>query len=76
MATAGGHDRSRYEDRMDPAMIPILRAKSPLERMKMADDLWRSARDMLTNIIRDDHPDWSDERVAREVASRLSHGAV
>ena len=74
MATADGHDRSRYEDRMDPAMIPILRAMSPLERMKVANDMWCFARDELAKVARGEYPSWSDECVAREVASRLLRG--
>ena len=56
---------------MDPAMIPILRAMSSQERLKIADAMWCFARDELTKMIRGEHPSWSDESVAREVASRL-----
>jgi hypothetical protein len=65
----------RYLDRMDPAMVPILRAKTPEERLRNAASLWRAAQTMLTNLIAAEHPDWSAAKVGREVASRISHGA-
>lgn len=76
MEPSPAKSRRYYEDRMDPAMIPVLRAKSPEERLAISNSLWRSARIMLTHLIAADHPDWPPEQVAREVASRLSHGTV
>lgn len=66
----------RFEDRMDPSMVPILRAKSPRERLAMLDGMWRSAREMLSSLVQSEHPGWSKAQVSREVASRLSHGVV
>ena len=57
-------------------MVEILRQKSPAERLAMVDGFWRSARDMIRNLVRSENPDWPDDRVMREVAKRLSHGAV
>lgn len=42
----------------------------------MLDAMVRSAREMLTHHLTVEHPDWDAERVAREGASRISHGAV
>ncbi len=63
-------------DDLDPAMIEILRAKTPLEKLSMADAMWRSARDQILLILRARHPDWTEDQVQREAAKRLSHGAV
>lgn len=60
---------------MDDQMVDILRAKSPLERLEIAFGMWRSAREMLNNMIAAEHRSWNEERVAREVARRMSHGA-
>jgi hypothetical protein len=49
---------------------------TPAQRLAIAHGMWRSARDMLTNLMRSEHPDWSDDQVGHEVARRLSHGAV
>ena len=61
---------------VDDTIAEILRRKTPAERIQIGFTLWRSARDMLMIHLRKTHPDWNDERVVKEVARRLSHGAV
>lgn len=61
---------------VDDAVAEILRRKTPAERVQIGLRMWTSARDMLTAHLKSSHPEWSIERVAREVARRLSHGAV
>jgi Rv0078B-related antitoxin len=61
---------------MDDAMAEVYRAKTPAERLAIADGMWRFAQKMIDTILRDEHPDWTDEAIAREVARRMSHGAV
>jgi hypothetical protein len=61
---------------MDDAMAEVYRAKTPAERLAIADGMWRFAQKMIDAILRDEHPDWTDEAIAREVARRMSHGAV
>jgi Rv0078B-related antitoxin len=61
---------------MDDAMADVLRAKSPAERLAIANGMWRSARRMIEAILRAERPDWSDHEIRREVARRMSHGAV
>jgi hypothetical protein len=53
---------------VDPEMAAILRAKSEADRLRIAWGMWRSARDMLRNLLRAEHPDWSEQAIAREVA--------
>jgi len=60
---------------VDSDVATLLRLKTPAERLEMAFALWRSARDMLTAMLTRQHPDWTGEEVASEVARRLSHGA-
>lgn len=67
---------NRYADDLDPAMVEVLRSKSPLERIAMTDAMWRAARNQILFILRDQHPDWTEAQIQRETASRLSHGAV
>lgn len=57
-------------------MVPILRAKTGAERLKIAHDMYESARSMLTHYLTSEHPDWGAERVIREATRRLSHGAI
>lgn len=58
---------------MDDEMAAVLRAKSGAERLQIAFGLFESARRMLTSMLAADHPDWSEERLRREVARRLAH---
>jgi hypothetical protein len=61
---------------MDDRMADVLRAKSPAERLAIANGMWRSARRMIEAILLAERPDWSDDQIRREVARRMSHGAV
>lgn len=57
-------------------MAAILRQKTGAERLSIANGMFVSARQMITSALREAHPDWSDQQVTREVARRLSHGAI
>jgi hypothetical protein len=61
---------------VDERVAEILREKTPAERIAITDGLWRCAGDMIHAITAREHPDWSPEQVQREVARRMSHGAV
>lgn len=60
---------------IDDAMVAILRQKTEAERLAIAWGMWDSAREMLRNLVRAEHPDWPEEEVNREVARRLAHGS-
>src|SRR5687767_10429555 len=57
---------------VDEIMVPILREKTAAERVDMAADMWRFARDIQIDFVRNQHPDWTAERIQREAACRLS----
>lgn len=61
---------------MDEAMAAVIRQKTGAARLQIASSLFSSARRMLLNHMRSKHPDWSEDRIAQEVARRLSGGAV
>jgi Rv0078B-related antitoxin len=63
-------------DMVDDDMARILREKTGAERLKIANDMFASARRMLASHLRSEHPDWSEEEIQREVSRRISHGAV
>ncbi|HZL88983.1 MAG TPA: hypothetical protein VFB96_11460 [Pirellulaceae bacterium] len=67
-------DPARYE-MIDDQMAAVLRAKTPFERLAMAESMRRMARGLIRDKLRFDHPDWSPEQVDREVARRMLHGA-
>ncbi len=59
-------------ERLDPEVARILRAKSGMERLRLAHEAWELARDRLAAFFRARHPDWSSDQIQREVATRLS----
>jgi len=61
---------------MDDDMAAVLRAKTGAQRLRIADGLFTFARDHIAARLRREYPDWSEQQVRREVARRLSHGAV
>ncbi|HEV7669440.1 MAG TPA: hypothetical protein VGS22_13025 [Thermoanaerobaculia bacterium] len=61
---------------LDDDMARILRAKTGAERLKIASDMFASARRMLASHLASEHPDWDEERIQRETSRRISHGAV
>ena len=61
---------------MDERMADMLRRKTPQERLEISVGMWETARVMLRGIITQNHPDWPEERILREIAKRISHGVV
>jgi hypothetical protein len=61
---------------LDDEMAAVFRAMTGAQRLKIASDMFRSARRMLLSHLAAEHPDWDEERLQRETARRLSHGAV
>lgn len=61
---------------LDDTMAEVLRRKTPAERLAIGFGLWRSARTLLRGQLASLHPEWNTGQVDREVARRLSHGAV
>lgn len=57
-------------------MAGVLRRKTPAERIAIGFGLWRSACVMLRSQLADRYPAWDNDRLDKEVARRLSHGAL
>ena len=58
-------------ERLDPEVARVLRAESGMERLRLAHEAWELARDRLTAYCRARHPEWSEDQVRQEVATRL-----
>jgi hypothetical protein len=58
---------------MDHQLADVLRQKTPAERLAIAWGMWESANYMLTNLVRSEHAEWTDEQIKREVVQRLAH---
>ena len=61
---------------IDDTTAEILRKKTPAQRLDMTFRMWDFARDLITNVLRQEHPEWSQQEVHRETVRRLSHGAI
>jgi hypothetical protein len=60
---------------MDDEMAKVLRQKTGAERLRIASEMYASARRMLMSHLRAEHKNWDETRIIREAARRLSHGA-
>lgn len=61
---------------VDDEMACVLREKTGAERLKIASDLFASARRMIASHLAAEHPEWDEEHIQRETSRRISHGAV
>ena len=61
---------------VDDEMAEVFRAMTGAQRLKIASDLFASARRMIASHLAAEHPDWDERRIQEETARRLSHGAV
>ena len=61
---------------IDRDQAAILAAKTPAERVALADSAHRAARMMIQSRVLQLHPEWTDEQRHREFLRRLlGHGA-
>jgi len=70
------HLDKRQIEVVDDKMAQVLRLKTGAERLQIASEMFSSARQMIINMLRSQHPDWDEQKVNAETARRLSHGAL
>ncbi len=61
---------------VDEQMAVVLREKTEAERLALAHGMWRSTHEMITHIVRNRHPEWSQQQIQAETSRRLAYGAV
>ncbi len=61
------------DEQTSPEQFAIYRRMTPGRRLEIAEQLYWSARRMKTAWVQAQHPDWSEEQVAREVMRNFSH---
>jgi hypothetical protein len=61
---------------LDDDVAAVLRSRTEAERLSIAFRMWSFAHQTITNALRSEHVDWDEDRLQREVARRLSHGAI
>ncbi len=54
-----------------PEVARALRAKSGMERLRLAHETWELVRDRLAAYVATRHPEWRQEEIQRYVARRL-----
>ncbi len=54
-----------------PEVARALRARSGMERLRLAHETWEMVRDRLALYLAARHPEWSREEIERHVARRL-----
>lgn len=62
-------------DAPDEMQMEIYRNMTESQRLLVACDLWKSAREMMVGFVRSDHPDWSEEEIQMETGRRMLRGA-
>jgi len=60
---------------VDSRVAAILRAKSGMERLRLAHEAWELAHARLTAYLAARHPEWDRQQVQSAVAKRLSRDA-
>lgn len=63
----------RQDEQISPEQIAILRAMPGERRLRLAEQLYWSARKMKLAGLRAQHPDWSGDRLLSEVRRLFSH---
>lgn len=56
---------------LDTENAESLQSHNPGERLAVAFGIFDTARLMLSGTLRQQHPDWTEERIQQEVAKRL-----
>ncbi|WP_299468458.1 hypothetical protein [uncultured Gimesia sp.] len=61
---------------IDQSLVEILKKQAPEARLKIAAGMWETARVMVRGTLSQEHPEWSEATLNREVAKRLCHQEV
>lgn len=61
---------------IDKSMVELLQKQAPEERLLIAAEMWETARVMVRGSLAQEHPEWSESTLNREVAKRLCHREV
>lgn len=64
-----------FRDELDDAVVPILRTKTPAEKVAMIGAADRTARILEAAGFRLRHPDWTEDQIQRAIVHRRIHGS-
>jgi hypothetical protein len=60
---------------IDDAMADVLRHKTGVERLQIADSMFLSAREIIRSSVQQMHPQFSEQQIQREIARRIAGDA-
>lgn len=61
---------------LEPEMVEVYRRMTHADRLGQAFRLWQTARLIVRSAVEQQHPDWDEPQVLKEVARRMSNGAT
>jgi hypothetical protein len=61
------------DEQATPEQLAIFRRMTPERRLALAEQLYWSARELKAAWLRVQHPDWTEELIAREVRRLFGH---
>lgn len=64
-------DRKPVIEELDPMVAESLRRMTPAQRLARAFEMWDFAIEMMTSVIKHEHPEWTTEQVQREIFRRV-----
>jgi hypothetical protein len=64
-------DRRVVIERPDDETVALMRRMSPQQRLAVANDMWRYARDRILIQLQHDHPDWSQQQISHALCERM-----
>jgi hypothetical protein len=56
---------------IEDELVQSLRRKTPAQRLAISLDMWRHARDQLNHMLRQQHPDWTEQQLKTEFRRRM-----
>lgn len=61
---------------MDDQTAEIMRRLTPQQKLTMLDELWLFGRSLTESGVRQQHPEWNEQEVQREIVRRMSRGTA
>ncbi|HET7874770.1 MAG TPA: hypothetical protein VFN71_04525, partial [Methylomirabilota bacterium] len=62
-------------DAVDPNMAKVFKAKSGMDRLRIAHEAWAQTRERLMAFLAAEHPEWGAAELRQQVAKRLLSGS-
>jgi hypothetical protein len=66
-------DQLQSVSAMKPEVQRVLQAMSPAQKLRAAERLYHSARQLKAAALRAEHPDWTDEAIRQAVRQIFLH---